>query len=250
MNDKEFTTKQHVEIKIDIQKATAQILEDNGELYQKIKAIEELSELIDAISKDVLFNLDGLKPSFSKINVIEEMADVQISLSNLSHIYGDPSEQIQYKLNRYFERKALKESKHTPWGTRDEKLSGDIIKETFPHFNKQELLQMEKDCGKVENKQSPAIKEGLTRFSNLPYKEGFKECVVCGFHIDDGASIDKKFGTCQACTPDNTHKPTPLDTKKPCLKCGISARLTYVNQDNKLCDKCNPLSGYSARLNP
>lgn len=177
---KEFTTKQDVEIKIDIQKATAQILKDNGAPYQKVKAIEECAELIDAISKDSLYSFEGLKPSFSHMNVLQEMADVAISLEVLTHIYGDPSEQIQYKLNRYFERKALKESRHTPWGTRDEKLSGDITKQLS----------------------------------------------------------------------DNTHKPTPLDTKKPCSKCGISARLTYVNQDDELCCKCNPLTCYSARLNP
>lgn len=128
----------------DLDEATKEILADNGELYQKIKAIEELSELIDAISSSITSEMDNETPLTALCNkheILSEMADVTISLSHLSHIYGDPAEQIQFKLNRYFERKATKESLEVEGkkafkfrqNQLAELIKNDITKESLPN---------------------------------------------------------------------------------------------------------------------
>ena len=76
------------------------IIENSGEENQKMKAIEELQELIDAIKKD---DID---------NIAEEVADVHIMLTQLSFIYNFNDEYIEslidYKLNRTLFRMGLK----------------------------------------------------------------------------------------------------------------------------------------------
>ena len=64
---------------------------------QKIKAIEEMGELIQAISKSLL---DG------ENNVEEEIADVEIMLTQLKIMYSlnDIENWRNYKLNRLKER--------------------------------------------------------------------------------------------------------------------------------------------------
>lgn len=67
-----------------------------GETNQKLKAVEELSELAKELCKDILSigNND---------NISEEMADVQIMLDQLLMIYGNEQEvksQRGYKINR------------------------------------------------------------------------------------------------------------------------------------------------------
>ena len=68
-----------------------------GNASQKIKAIEEMGELIQAISKSLL---DG------KNNVEEEIADVEIMLTQLKIMYNfsDVENWRNYKLNRLKER--------------------------------------------------------------------------------------------------------------------------------------------------
>ena len=68
-----------------------------GNASQKIKAIEEMGELIQAISKSLL---DG------ENNVEEEIADVEIMLTQLKIMYNlsDVENWRNYKLNRLKER--------------------------------------------------------------------------------------------------------------------------------------------------
>jgi hypothetical protein len=66
-----------------------------GELHQKIKTIEELSELIQALVKDI---------SNQENNVIEEMADVELMLDQLKVIYNVS----QYDINLIKREKAEK----------------------------------------------------------------------------------------------------------------------------------------------
>ena len=68
-----------------------------GNASQKIKAIEEMGELIQAISKSLLDN---------KNNVEEEIADVEIMLTQLKIMYNlsDIENWRNYKLNRLKER--------------------------------------------------------------------------------------------------------------------------------------------------
>ena len=68
-----------------------------GNASQKIKAIEEMGELIQAISKSLLDNEN---------NVEEEIADVEIMLTQLKIMYNlsDIENWRNYKLNRLKER--------------------------------------------------------------------------------------------------------------------------------------------------
>lgn len=68
-----------------------------GNASQKIKAIEEMGELIQAISKSLLDNEN---------NVEEEIADVEIMLTQLKIMYSlnDIENWRNYKLNRLKER--------------------------------------------------------------------------------------------------------------------------------------------------
>ena len=68
-----------------------------GNASQKIKAIEEMGELIQAISKSLL---DG------ENNVEEEIADVEIMITQLKIMYSlnDIENWRNYKLNRLKER--------------------------------------------------------------------------------------------------------------------------------------------------
>ena len=68
-----------------------------GNASQKIKAIEEMGELIQAISKSLLDNEN---------NVEEEIADVEIMLTQLKIMYNlsDIENWRNYKLNRLKDR--------------------------------------------------------------------------------------------------------------------------------------------------
>ena len=68
-----------------------------GNASQKVKAIEEMGELIQAISKSLLDN---------KNNVEEEIADVEIMLTQLKIMYNlnDIDNWRNYKLKRLKER--------------------------------------------------------------------------------------------------------------------------------------------------
>jgi NTP pyrophosphatase (non-canonical NTP hydrolase) len=66
-----------------------------GGIPQKVKAIEEFSELIQALCKH------SLKVSEENLNHIkEEMADCFIMLNQLTHIFGSVDSEIEIKLDR------------------------------------------------------------------------------------------------------------------------------------------------------
>ena len=75
-------------------------LERFGPVPQTMKAIEEMAELIKELSKDINDHLSNNAP------VIDEIADVQITLWQMQILYGVDSVQdrIQFKLNRLKER--------------------------------------------------------------------------------------------------------------------------------------------------
>ena len=79
----------------------SQILKNYGEKAEKGKAIEEMSELSDEIFKDILGELD-------RDHLIEELADVIITLEHVINIYNitedEVLEKIDYKLDRQFNR--------------------------------------------------------------------------------------------------------------------------------------------------
>lgn len=79
----------------------SQILKNYGDKAEKGKAIEEMSELSDEIFKDLLGELD-------RDHLVEELADVLITLQHLVNIYNISEEEIlekiDYKLNRQFNR--------------------------------------------------------------------------------------------------------------------------------------------------
>lgn len=70
---------------------------------QILKVIEELSELIQAITK---YNIEYSNQWY--LNIIEEVADVYIVLEELMVLSGIENdvikEQIQYKLDRFYNR--------------------------------------------------------------------------------------------------------------------------------------------------
>lgn len=76
-----------------------------GEWHQYLKAVEEMSELIQAIMKRV----SGESPDYS-CQLVEEYADVLIMMQQIkTYMYnngqlGKVRNQIEYKLNRQLER--------------------------------------------------------------------------------------------------------------------------------------------------
>lgn len=81
---------------------TRQILNHYGLQHQKSKAIEELGELIVALQKDLLSGKDGLSK-----DVLEEIADVHIMLSQLLDDEGDKTQVsliVDRKLKRQIRR--------------------------------------------------------------------------------------------------------------------------------------------------
>ena len=77
------------------------IIEYFGENNQKVKAVEELSELIKELTKDI--NGDG-----NANNILEELVDCWIMINQLQMIYGftlySINELAKYKVNRTMER--------------------------------------------------------------------------------------------------------------------------------------------------
>ena len=88
--DKKFTKDEEIVI-------CNKAINSYGNASQKVKAIEEMGELIQAISKSLVDN---------KNNVEEEIADVEIMLTQLKIMYNlsDIENWRNYKLNRLKER--------------------------------------------------------------------------------------------------------------------------------------------------
>ena len=70
-------------------------LEHNGELVQSLKAVEEMSELTNVLTKRIFGRADIPE-------VVDEIADLQILLAQLSILYNekDVIDRIAYKIGR------------------------------------------------------------------------------------------------------------------------------------------------------
>lgn len=82
-------------------------IETWGERAQIGIAIEEMSELTKALCKYLRFqngDLDCDAAALLRCAVLEEMADVGIMLNQMALIFGDPTEQEIYKLERLEQR--------------------------------------------------------------------------------------------------------------------------------------------------
>ena len=87
---------EHNEVAVDLW----QIIAHHGYTHQKHKAIEELSELTEALSRD-------LNGAGDRTNIAEEMADAHIMLAQLELIYGNHLDVVAFireKLARTLER--------------------------------------------------------------------------------------------------------------------------------------------------
>ena len=68
-----------------------------GPMAQTVKAIEELSELQQALSRIVITDLTGIKFTPEQINIDEEMADVEIMLEQLKMILCNDKKVAEWK---------------------------------------------------------------------------------------------------------------------------------------------------------
>lgn len=87
---------EHNEVAVDLW----QIIAHHGYTHQKNKAMEELSELSEALASD-------LQGEGDRDNIAEEMADCYIMLAQLELIYGNHHEvvdEIREKMARTLER--------------------------------------------------------------------------------------------------------------------------------------------------
>ena len=87
---------EHNEVAVDLW----QIIAHYGYTHQKHKAMEELSELNEALARD-------LQGDGDRDNIAEEMADCYITLAQLELIYGNHCEvvdQIREKMGRTLEK--------------------------------------------------------------------------------------------------------------------------------------------------
>ena len=93
------------------QKLIEKVIDKNGITNQLFIAVEECSELQQAISK--CYRNKELIPTEVRENLIEEMADVMICLDQLKVIFHINEEELKYwietKENRLIEREGLKE---------------------------------------------------------------------------------------------------------------------------------------------
>lgn len=86
------------------------IIHKHGTITQSTIAMEECSELIQAISK--CLRSKEMIPTETREHLIEEMADVMICLQQLQYMYYIDDEELyamkQYKEKRLIEREGLK----------------------------------------------------------------------------------------------------------------------------------------------
>ena len=75
-----------------------------GRRMQEDICIEEMSELTKALIKCCRVKQEHEESETAEENVLEEIADVQIMLDQMRIIYGDTSEQEEFKVNRLKER--------------------------------------------------------------------------------------------------------------------------------------------------
>ena len=88
---------------------TKMIADKYGRAKQSVKAMEEMAELTKAICK--LQEHAAIHPENDKryMDVLEEIADVEIMIEQLKYLYGEKEveEIIEYKLDRQIERMSL-----------------------------------------------------------------------------------------------------------------------------------------------
>jgi len=92
-----------------------------GTRNQKIKAIEELSELIQALAKEISFRPPGSHEDsfkYTGFNTMEEIADCIVILHQLRFIYGPHKidDLIEFKIDRL--EKRMKDVTHTDKGNK------------------------------------------------------------------------------------------------------------------------------------
>ena len=75
-----------------------------GRRMQEDICIEEMSELTKALIKCRRVKQEHEESETAEENVLEEIADVQIMLDQMRIIFGDTSEQEEFKVNRLRER--------------------------------------------------------------------------------------------------------------------------------------------------
>lgn len=85
------------------------LLNKNGKSFQSVIAVEECGELTQAISK--CLRAGELVPIHTRLNLIEEMADVMICIEQLQEMYNITDEELfsmkQDKEKRLIERENL-----------------------------------------------------------------------------------------------------------------------------------------------
>lgn len=86
-----------VQIPLDSELVIQEAIKRFGEDKQKVVAMEEMSELIKAISKDIRGQGD-------RNNLIEEIADVYIMLEQLKEMYGFTNRELRLNINTKVER--------------------------------------------------------------------------------------------------------------------------------------------------
>ena len=86
-----------VQIPLDSELVIQEAIKRFGEDKQKVVAMEEMSELIKAISKDIRGQGD-------RNNLIEEIADVYIMLEKLKEMYGFTNRELRLNINTKVER--------------------------------------------------------------------------------------------------------------------------------------------------
>lgn len=74
------------------------IIKSHGVKGQKVKAVEELSELQVAILNDVNKGLN------CRSNIVEEIADVMVMIEQLKIIYEIPDPVIEFAMNEKIDR--------------------------------------------------------------------------------------------------------------------------------------------------
>jgi NTP pyrophosphatase (non-canonical NTP hydrolase) len=74
--------------------------------YTRAKAIEELGELIVALTQEVT-KTDNTSPEEHRLAIIDEIGDVQIQLNILKNIYGKTAVKQRIKEKKFKMRKLL-----------------------------------------------------------------------------------------------------------------------------------------------
>lgn len=90
------------------EKIICDVIETYGNNIQKVVAMEECAELIQAISKDIRYRYtDGFNDEKSKMihnGIVTEIADVVIMIEQLKIIYNIDKKELEDEINSKIER--------------------------------------------------------------------------------------------------------------------------------------------------